>query len=533
MSWRESNKITWLLFAVAIIAVYFFALDVPLLGPDEPRYAQVAREMFERGDLVTTTLGGHHWFEKPALLYWLQFFAFSMFGVSEFAARFGSALFGLGTAAAVGILGLFVARPLPPIDSLGPLSERDNSDLSTQQPGLASQHSDLGWWLALITATSLGLMAFARGGSFDIIITFPIAASLVSFYIYEHYAISNEKAQRRVALVFFYVFVGLGLIGKGLIGAVFPAAIVVFYFLLCRRWPRKDLAVSVLWGVPVALVVAGLWYIPMFLRHGWEFWNEFFVQHHFQRYTSNKYKHPGPFWYFLLVLPLMTIPWIPCFIYAIWVSVRRFVFRKKPETADFIDYRPDLVKFAFAWLLVPLVFFSLSGSKLPGYILPALPAASIITALAIYHFVRESRTRQFLIKGVAFLTLLTVVMILRFALPVFAKDDSMKHLVETANSNGYAEAEILNLHTIVHSLEFYGAGRLEREDNGRQWKFLGDRGVVDHMLKHDGKPALVVVPPEFERQLIESRFLNTQLIGRTTEISMFAVRLREIGEKSK
>ncbi|NNE67949.1 MAG: glycosyltransferase family 39 protein [Pyrinomonadaceae bacterium] len=528
MSWRDSERITWLLFAVAVVAVYFFALDVPLLGPDEPRYAQVAREMFERGDLVTPTLGGYNWFEKPALLYWLQYFSFSLFGIGEFAARFGSALFGLGTITSMWLLGRAVSHPLPPIDSLGPLSEHDDPALSTQHSDLSTHTSDLGWWLALITATSLGLMAFSRGGSFDIVITFPVTASLVSFYIYEHSDASN-RAQRYISLSLFYAFIGVGLIGKGLIGAVFPGAIVVFYFLLCRRWPRKELILSALWGSVIVLIVAGFWYLPMFLTHGWEFWDEFFVQHHFQRYTSNKYKHPGPFWFFFLVLPLMTIPWIPFFIAAIWKSVRRFIFRKTPESGDFIDYRPDLVKFAFSWLLVPLVFFSLSGSKLPGYILPALPAAAVIAGLAVVHYAKRSNARQLLIKYLAFITLVVVVSVLRFALPVFARDDSMKHLVEVADGKGYSKSEILNLHTIVHSLEFYGAGRLVREDDGKQWKFLGDRGIVGHIMKNGGKPVLVAVPPQFEAQLTTSPFLNSEVLGRTSEITMVGVSLRKTG----
>ena len=94
---KTKNQFVWLLFAIIIVAVYFFGLTLPLVGPDEPRYSQVAREMFERSDWVTPTLGGFDWFEKPALLYWLQIASYKLFGVNEFAARFGSALFGLGT----------------------------------------------------------------------------------------------------------------------------------------------------------------------------------------------------------------------------------------------------------------------------------------------------------------------------------------------------------------------------------------------------------------------------------------------------
>ena len=102
---KTKNQFIWLLFAITIVAVYFFGLTLPLVGPDEPRYSQVAREMFERGDWVTPTLGGFDWFEKPALLYWLQIASYKLFGVNEFAARFGSALFGLGTIFALWILG--------------------------------------------------------------------------------------------------------------------------------------------------------------------------------------------------------------------------------------------------------------------------------------------------------------------------------------------------------------------------------------------------------------------------------------------
>ncbi len=106
---KEFSKGRWLvpLAAVSIVIVYLIGLTFPLVGPDEPRYAQVAREMFERSDWITPTLGGFNWFEKPALLYWLQIASYHIFGVSEFSARFGSAIFGLLTILALWILGHF------------------------------------------------------------------------------------------------------------------------------------------------------------------------------------------------------------------------------------------------------------------------------------------------------------------------------------------------------------------------------------------------------------------------------------------
>jgi 4-amino-4-deoxy-L-arabinose transferase and related glycosyltransferases of PMT family len=120
----------------------------PLLGPDEPRYAQVAREMFLRGDYVTPTLGGHTWFEKPALLYWMEIAAFKIFGVSEWSARLGPAICGLLTIAAIWML----ARKV------------ELATTNQDWPGYAS-------WTALIAASCLGLIGFSRGASFDIVIT--------------------------------------------------------------------------------------------------------------------------------------------------------------------------------------------------------------------------------------------------------------------------------------------------------------------------------------------------------------------------
>jgi len=104
----ENKYIKFVLGALAVFT-YFFGLNIPFLGPDEARYAQVACEMFERGDWVTPTLGGFNWFEKPALLYWFEIAFYNIFGVSEFAARLGPALCGLGTVASLWILGRSIA----------------------------------------------------------------------------------------------------------------------------------------------------------------------------------------------------------------------------------------------------------------------------------------------------------------------------------------------------------------------------------------------------------------------------------------
>ncbi len=176
------------MFALLIVVVYFFGLTIPLLGPDEPRYAQVAREMFERGDWVTPTLGGFDWFEKPALLYWLQIVSYKFFGVSEFAARFGSA----------------IIRTRNDFQSLD-FGKKFNAKTQRCKDARNSKsqfRTEFANWLAIIAASSIGLLAFSRGASFDIILTFPITASLVGIFYFR--AVEPKKSIRYQLLSAFH-----------------------------------------------------------------------------------------------------------------------------------------------------------------------------------------------------------------------------------------------------------------------------------------------------------------------------------------
>jgi len=195
-----AKRVSILLF-LAIVAFYIYGLGlIPLVGPDEPRYAQVAREMFSRGDLITPTLGGHPWFEKPALLYWMMIASFKMFGVSEWSARLGSALAGLLTIAAVWYVGREVERTSSSFDVEG-----------------------LGFWSAFAAATSLGMIVFSRGASFDIVITMTTTWAL-SFFVLQEFAATLRG--RTMLLSGFYIAVGLSLLAKGLVGVVIPFGVV-------------------------------------------------------------------------------------------------------------------------------------------------------------------------------------------------------------------------------------------------------------------------------------------------------------------
>ena len=481
-----------LFFVAAILIVYFAGLTMPLVGPDEPRYAQVAREMFERGDWVTPTLGGFNWFEKPALLYWLEIASYNLFGVSEFAARFGSALFGLGTIFGLRILGKRV-------------------ETTTTDQRSTNQFAN---WLALIAASTVGIIVFAHGASFDIVLTFPMTAALVSFFIY-------DLRSRSPWLVLFYFFIGLSLLAKGLVGIVFPFAIVSLYFVLSRKLPDRALILSLIWGTLLAVAVAGVWYVPMYLRHGYEFIDQFFIQHHFQRYTSNKYLHPQPFYFFFWVLPLMTIPWLPFFVAAL-ARLGTSVVRRETEgnIAD-VQYptSTSLSLFSISWIAVPLLFFSFSGSKLPGYILPAVPPAIILTADFIYSFVQKSRWRKYVIQAIALGTFVAVTVVMIVFVPRFAEAESVKSMFAAAADKGYGELPVVMLHRVSHNAEFYAPGRIMRDADAKPKKLFGPAEVLRE-IREGGRPILVLVPLEYLQQLHDCNGLTAEFIKDNGELAL-------------
>lgn len=492
---RPQSAIVWLLLFAGAIVAFFFGLTIPLVGPDEPRYAQVAREMFERSDWITPTLGGVTWFEKPALLYWLQIASYNIFGVSEFAARFGSALFGIGTIISLWILGRHATSV-----------------------GVPRSTPDFSRWLALIAASTVGLIAFAHGASFDIVLTFPMTAAMVAYYVYD------SGRDSTLALVAFYFFIGLALLAKGLVGIVFPFAIVGVYHLLTLRWPSRVFFVSLFWGTLLSIAVASTWYLPMYLRHGFEFIDQFFIQHHFQRYTSNKYFHPQPFYFFLWVLPLMTIPWLPFFLASLASVVKRAVAAARGTGDENRESVSSLELYAIAWMAVPVVFFSFSGSKLPGYVLPAVPPAIILTSLFLVRFKDRSRLRSYLVLAIAGGTFAVIFASMLLFVPRFAAADSVKALFAVADQRGLGNVPVLMLHGVSHNAEFYAPGRIIRDAEGKQKKVFGPPEVRREIRQRGGGEILVLVPLEYLYQLTQSEFLDAEVLKDNGEHALVVVK---------
>ncbi len=524
-------KRLYLVLFFAIILFYLYGLGyLPLLGPDEPRYAQVAREMFERGDLVTPTLGNHTWFEKPALLYWMMIAAAKVFGVSELSARLGPAICGLLTIAAV----WFVAR-------------------AVERSGAAT---GLGLWSAAVAASCLGLIVFSRAASFDIVITMTTAWSLACFLLHE---LAGTKQRKTWFLAGFYAFVGLSLIAKGLVGIVVPFGVVGSYYLLRRNWPSRHVFVSLVWGAPLAAAIASLWYGPVIAKHGWSFVDEFFVQHHFARYVSNKYHHPQPIWFYPAIMLMLALPWTAFLIDAL-AKVRGWNWRGADELS--------IVRvFSLAWLLMPIVFFSFSGSKLPGYILPALPAAALLASdrlrsvtrwplratgvicfvlglgaivyavqsgmfsitcgviaaapmfvAAIGTFVlSRSRALAVVVGGIFVL----IVVLLNCAAPPIAHRESVRDLLKLADDRGYAGVPVLAQRSDDRSAQYYAHDRVVYNKEGEVIQF--DEVSLD-AARAIGPKLVVIIAAEYVDQYKDAP--GIEVIGENGRIAVLGWTVR-------
>jgi len=539
---------TVLLF-LAVVVFYFYGLGhLPFVGPDEPRYAQVAREMFLRHDLITPTLGGHTWFEKPALLYWMMIASYKLFGVSEWAARLPAAVSGLLTIAAVYCLGRRV--------------ERDDEKLR-----------GYGFWSTLASATTVGIVVFARAASFDIILTMTATWALAFYVLYE---LEENAKLRRWFLVGFYTFIGLSLLAKGLVGIVIPIGVVGLYHLFRRRLPQRNAFISLFWGIPLALIVAATWYAPVIWQHGWTFIDQFLIQHHFARYVSNKYHHWRPVYYYLLVVPLLALPWTAFFIDGLLQASRLLRSTRVPASDRPGDRLSELLVFALAWFLFSLLFFSFANSKLPGYVLPVLPAAALIVGERLWRLSSDSTAGRWPLRITAALSLLfaigalayawstgnlppslaflfatplcvaggfallsprkpaasiliiagaTVVVmmvLLRCAAPAVAELESSKHLLQAADARGYSRTVIYGMQRSDRTPEFYAAGRVVYGADGEPIMYEGPFQVIGESRRRKDF-VLVFVPLKEVSQLTGMASAQTDVIGNNGRYAIVAV----------
>lgn len=320
--------------------LFFYGLGAfGLIGADEPRYAQVAREMLQRHDWITPVLNGNPWLEKPPLYYWQAMLVFSVLGVSDVAARVPSAI---DATLLVICVYLFFRR------------FRRGVEVDA----------------ALITASCAGVIGFARAASMDMVLTAAFAVGMLGWWAW-------RETDKRLYLAGFYFCMALGMLAKGPVAPLLAAVIIVIFAAAAHQWRS---ALTTLWlpGILLFLVIALPWYVTVQIANP-QFFREFILEHNLARFSTNLYHHPEPFWYYLPVTALALIPWIVFAVAASVDPVRTWWFERK-ATRSPMDLELQFSIFLCCWLILPIVFFSISRSKLPGYVLPALPAAAVLLA---------------------------------------------------------------------------------------------------------------------------------------------------------
>ncbi|MGO9864557.1 MAG: ArnT family glycosyltransferase [Terriglobales bacterium] len=338
---RETNprsRTDLLLLAVFCGFLFFYGLGAfGLVGADEPRYAQVAREMLQRCDWITPTLQGKAWLEKPVLYYWQAMLSFRAFGVDDRAARLPAAF---DAAMLIAAIYFFLRR-------FRPGSELDG---------------------ALITASCAGVVIFAHAASTDMPLAAAFAAALLGWYAW-------YESRRKICLAVFYIALALGTLAKGPVAPALAAVIIFLFIAVKREWSAIP---RMLWlpGIVLHFAVTLPWYIAVQLRNP-QFFRIFILEHNLARFSRDVYHHHQPFWFYVPVFLLAMMPWTLALILALAERLRLIWAEGKEAFSSAEDSWP---LFLFIWMLVPIMFFSASQSKLPGYILPAVPAAALLVA---------------------------------------------------------------------------------------------------------------------------------------------------------
>jgi 4-amino-4-deoxy-L-arabinose transferase-like glycosyltransferase len=322
--------------------LFFYGIgQFGLIGADEPRYAQVAREMLERHDWVTPVLGGQPWLEKPPLYYWQAMLAYSLFGVSDVAARIPSAL-----DATLLVIGVYL------------FFRKFRSGVEADA--------------ALITASCAGVIGYARAASMDMALAATFSIGMLSWWAW-------REGGKKIFLALFYICMALGMLAKGPV-APFLAAAVIILFTLATREFRIAIRTGWLPGIFLFCAIALPWYFLVQMRNP-QFFREFFLEHNLARFSSNLYHHRQPFWYYLPVTLLALMPWT-VYVITAFVESLRLWWTQRRDVLPEPDLEWQFSVFASCWLILPVLFFSSSQSKLPGYILPAIPAGAVL--LAVY-----------------------------------------------------------------------------------------------------------------------------------------------------
>ncbi|MGB9432787.1 MAG: glycosyltransferase family 39 protein [Candidatus Acidiferrum sp.] len=362
--------LAWIVLILATLYIcYFHNLGaIGLVGPDEPRYAWIARDMAESGDWVTPRLYGKPWFEKPILYYWGAALSFKVFGVSEAAARFPSALAALFATFAMAWL------------------------------AWRTYGAETARWLLLLLPTTVGMIGFSHAAATDM----PFAGMLSIAMVFAAIVVGlvgNQDSTillcaRWLAPLFFGFFLGLAVLAKGPAAIILSGGAVLLWAVFTKRWRDAFRCLH-----PVAIASFCLTALPWYLlcaRRNPNFFRIFIIEHNFKRYLTPEFQHIQPFWFYAPIVLVSFVPWTLLLLWSLPYGLNSQWKRRTSSLAFFL----------LIYALFCLVFFSASKSKLPGYILPAIPPIGMLLARAyVVLSKRREKSLRWFLSGFAILAL--------------------------------------------------------------------------------------------------------------------------------
>jgi len=314
--------------------IWFGSLDFrPLIPSDEARYAEIAREIFVTGDWITPRYNGYKYFEKPPLQMWATSTIFEIFGVGNWQARLWSALTGFLTIIFVGVTSAKIFNPR------------------------------VGWLSSIVLASSPMWIVAGHLSSLDIALSSFLSAALCSLLLSQH---SENANTRRNWIWLCWAFMALAVLSKGLIGIVLPSLVLIFYCISIWDWKILN-QIRIVSGSLIFLAIAAPWFVLVSIKNP-EFLEFFFIHEHFQRFAQNSHNRNAPIYFFIPLLLVGILPWVPQLPMAFMKAIKR---NQNSHLAT---------RLLVCWAVVIFVFFSISSSKLPGYIIPIFPAVAILIA---------------------------------------------------------------------------------------------------------------------------------------------------------
>ncbi|MBS0309607.1 MAG: glycosyltransferase family 39 protein [Proteobacteria bacterium] len=330
---HRSRALLWAIFIVFCLNWFYTLAPRTLIPSDEGRYAEMAREMAATGDWITPRLNGIKYFEKPPLQTWMNALTFKAFGLGEWQARLWTGLTGFLSLLLVAYTGrrLFNAR--------------------------------VGIFSGMVLASSYMWFASSHFNTLDMGLSAMMTLSLCALLIAQRD--QATPTERRNWMLACWAGMALAVLSKGLIGVVLPGAVLVLYTLVSRDWAIwKRLHLG--WGLLLFFAIATPWFVLVSLKNP-EFPRFFFIHEHFERFTSKIHRRTGPIWYFIPILILGIMPWLGVLVQSLWRA------RHEQAAKNFKPRRMLLI-----WAGFIFFFFSISGSKLPSYIMPIFPALALL-----------------------------------------------------------------------------------------------------------------------------------------------------------